>query len=156
MCLTIDITHHRFNQSFVAEAPIVVWKLLTPSSQTDRYVYPPYYSFRYEFGVEYSSEIGRRGYSVYEGFHAFYFNGTPRMRRIKGTYNVRVYPCVIPKGAKFFIGKDSEIVSDRLIVYRDANHLKQAWKIGGYGKPVPKEHYSNTQPNRPLDRVPLL
>lgn len=157
MCLTIDRAYHPYNQPFVADRPIVVWKCLYQNAHAGRYAHPPYHTFRYEFGVEVSTEIVRNGYSVYEGFHAFYANGvSPRMKRIKSTHNVKVYPCVIPKGATFFIGKNSEIVSDKLIVYRDANHLKTVWKIGRYGNSVPKEHYLSTQPNKRLDHVPLL
>lgn len=61
---------------------------------------------------------------VHEGFHALRYK-TNRWQgmRLGGPNNL--YPCIIPAGSKVIYGRDGDVVSNRLIVFRDIEQLNE-------------------------------
>lgn len=74
-----------------------------------------------KLGVRRSQNI-RNGWAVEAGWHAFrsWRDAADRMN-----YHP-LLPCIIPEGAKLYYGERGEVVSDKLIVFRD-NRALNAW-----------------------------
>lgn len=132
MCLTIkELIPNRVNaknpKPLIAKEDIRVWKGL--HMQTTRTGITPHQNFQFEKGQHYYQEgndftfkVGTktstyvngkvvRGYevSVYEGLHAC----TTRSKAFD--HAPWVVPMTIPKGARYFLGKKGDIVSNQLI-----------------------------------------
>lgn len=111
----------------------VVYKRLYASVHNRKRVYrPPYYSgFIYEPGKlqEIKSIKGRTGWHrgiriVEHGFHAYRDAATARQRRAGGDAEV-IKPCIIPAGSQVFYGRDKEVVSNKLIVFKSIEQLNE-------------------------------
>lgn len=87
-----------------------------------------------------SSYCGKTVFIVNNGIHAYSDNDNDSL-----AYNLgflffdrkRVFSAVIPKGAKFYIGNNHDIVSNELIVYKDKKKLN-------YKKCMTFENYKKT------------
>lgn len=153
MCLYIDHSLHPKNTRsrsphygvFTAAKDILVWKSL--KNANTRAGYAPYRDTPYVFGEmktvkleAYFDDMNGRGW-VNLGLHAC---TTPTARATKFCriyYDAKVYPAVVPKGAKFYLGRNNEIVSDKLTVYADRKELLKAYGATRYGDPVKKSSY---------------
>lgn len=136
MCLHIDVRYHpnygKKGQAFVAQQPILVYKRL--NNPTGLGGTSPYYGTLWEFGVEQRVSNFTYGWSsrqqrVEAGLHAFF---TKNADRCYGD----VFPAVIPVGARFFIGKDGEIVSTALTVYRTEKDMLAAFGVTKVGPAI--------------------
>jgi hypothetical protein len=136
MCLDIDVRYHpkygKKGQAFIAQRPILVYKRLTSLTNTGGTA--PYQGTPWEFGVEkrvrnFTYGWSSRRTSVEAGLHAFF---TKEATRCYGN----VFPAVIPVGARFFIGKDGEIVSTALTVYRTEQEILTAFGVDKLGPAI--------------------
>ncbi len=133
MCLDIDVRYHpkygKKGQAFVAQQPILVYKRLEKCDKDGGRA--PYRGTRWNFGVPMTvphfTYSGGMLHRVEAGLHSFF---TKEARRC---YGGRVFPAVIPVGARFFIGNEGEVVSTSLTVYRNQTEMLAAFgakKIG--------------------------
>lgn len=111
----------------------VVYKRLYSRVHNRKPAYrPPYYSgFLYEPGklnkinAIYSRKSVASAQRVVEsGFHAYRDAATARQRRAGGDAEV-IKPCIIPAGSQVFYGKDKEVVSNKLIVFKSIEQLNE-------------------------------
>lgn len=105
----------------IATEDIQVFKLLKASG------YPLYQTkFKYEKGNHYYQKGHPFTFGTYrdwddnivleisEGLHAF--KNLTRAQRCKASWhNIRIIKMIVPKGAKYYLGNDEDIVSDQLI-----------------------------------------
>jgi len=124
MCLTVEKTFKTRQEArdfkpLIAKKDIKVYKYLYVNLK-GKYV-SPYLNFEYEKGYHYTAKISKRVFKYYShlnwslkfyrGLHAF-LNPVAYMRR--GYIEIVMY---VPKGSQYYIGTDSDIVSDNLIWY---------------------------------------
>jgi len=134
MCLTVDKKFasekeaKRFSKRPMrAESDMTVYKRLIPDGDKDKMYWSPYVGAGYVQNKKYKSKMAVTVHldwdldlkwmvQVNEGIHSY----TSRMIAIINTrcwkYGEKVFACTIPKGAKYFIGENCEIVSNRLII----------------------------------------
>jgi hypothetical protein len=123
----------------IAEKPIVVWKIIHLDNLEDKIWRPLYFGTGlYRFNVEYEAcehlnlkDDGR----IYDGFHAFRNpdKAVEERNRILGKLsdknsiadrsNLRVIRSVIPGEAEYCQGENNQIVSSRIIVFKDDERL---------------------------------
>ena len=142
MCLFIDTNIHsermrygnfkKLPKPFIARTNIVVYKNL---SKIKNAIYTPYQrnfirfnvngiyylesnltQKKYPFGYEYLD----RGYYIYEGIHSF----TKKNTFVPGS----IYYAIIPKGSMYYFGNNDDIVSDKLIIFKNQKAYKQYLK----------------------------
>lgn len=118
----------------VAEKDIIVYKTMMPvrnqKGQKRKYV-SFHQQFIYERGSEYYETGGMKisaslnenfiHIKVDEAFHSWATFKTAY--RTKG-YNTEIVKCKIPKGAKYIIGDDNDIASDRIVILGKCNKPK--------------------------------
>lgn len=158
MCLYIYEPVHGKSASsvLVADRPLIVQKQLSWVKPTGGYA--PYYgNFKYIFGKTHSVRkfgIRTRSYvdycgqgnfrtvrevRVYEGLHSLRLNmdspdrGEYTKRSTEGGYHW----AVIPKGAKFLFGRNNDVVSTELIVFRTKAQLLEYLGL----KTLPEQSY---------------
>lgn len=143
MCLTAINEH-----AWTAERPILVYKILEDKGFFTKLT--PFMNFKIKFkhgrSQQYVSKLGKSVYEngsiveIGEGLHAMYNKTMAKIisnnlvcREIK----TNVYYAVIPKGAKYYVGVNHDIVSDRQIIFR----TERAFKRSEYSdcKPLYKE-----------------
>ena len=147
MCLYVDTNKHLANNSFVpkiAETDILVYKLLCLCSNEE--FITPYqgYPISFEKGkfVYPKTEIGKINcefFTIDEGIHSYFSKSAIehildiRYSHIDSknlivfeneneiVYNKydSIHYAIIPKGSKYFIGIDGDIVSNNLIVFEN-------------------------------------
>lgn len=123
MCLTIDLNKVIFDEEetikpFIATKDILVWKIITTRNLS------LYRSFKYKpncgyptikFNIRYSYNNDIDYFKAYEGYHAYTSRRITRLRYAK--YRDVLYKIVkfyIPKGAKYYLGEDGDIVSNTI------------------------------------------
>lgn len=114
MCLILDPTRNNGDEPLVAEKKIKCYKYLRP---TENGGIAPFYEYKYTFGIENHAQMKLEGKFVMKGFHAL----QSRLRGVEVVLlrpyeNYGLYKCAIPKGAKYYLGRYGEIVSDTMIV----------------------------------------
>lgn len=137
MCLCIQNFFHPYDDKsgvrkpIVAKENILVFKVITALTTT---YHTPYQIFVIHFknGVynykttrmqigEFDTQGGYLPNCVTKGIHAWI--DEKHAERCAGQYsNDRVFYCVIPKGAKFYIGDNFDVVSNKLIVYEHKSY----------------------------------
>lgn len=139
MCLYTDPKHHpivpgtKRVESKIAQCDIVVYKALNyyRSSTLGRKVaYSPYRGIEYRLDtLKTASNMATRPLIRYgseapvdRGLHAFTRKSAASGRM--GLDSATVFPAIIPKGSRVFIGKKHEIASTALIVYKDIASLE--------------------------------
>lgn len=138
MCLNINKKVHVDNpkKAFIARGDIVVYKILrrkykytynqyTETTTTHAKYQAPYQYFFYEMGKLYET-LGMKVdtfLSVDAGLHSFKTLRAANRRNNEGVHGT-VFPAIIPKGSRVFVGTCSELVSNRLIVYKDKKDLE--------------------------------
>lgn len=121
MCLIID-TNIPFDKPQEAAQDLDVFKVLS------RKLFSPYRGFMYKKGVieviNFDLKV-YRNYFVHEGLHSF--RCFCRATREAFLLNIEaelcgpdmcyfVYKAIIPKGSFYYVGKDDDIVSNKLII----------------------------------------
>ena len=61
---------------------------------------------------------------VHKGFHALRYKTNKWQDRRLG-YPKNLYPCIIPAGSEVIYGRDGDVVSNQLIVFRDIDQLNK-------------------------------
>lgn len=115
MCLILDPTRNNGDEPLVAKKKIKCYKYLTP---TENGGIAPFFEYKYTFGVENHTQMEVTAGFVTKGFHAFRsrFKGMEIVLIYLPYEKYRLYKCIIPKGAKYYLGRYGEIVSDTMIV----------------------------------------
>ena len=74
------------------------------------------------FGIQFSQSVldNKRFYKVFEGIHSYYEDNAD-------DWGEKHY-AIIPKGTKFYIGDSGDIVSQKLIIFKNQNAYKQYLK----------------------------
>ena len=138
MCLKIDLEKHPDLMPFVAEEDILCYKrLLMFKRETDEYLCSPVYAHSWFVDdVPSMQEIvpgktlnylgGGEYNSIEAGYHA-YMNLKPENEiPAYGTYGSTYgyFQMVIPKGTKYFLGHDDEIVAEQMMLISAAPILE--------------------------------
>lgn len=143
MCLITSNYYHKKDKNsnvkcFVAEEDILVYKCLdckdgafcTPfqympiTFKRGKYIYTKVY-------MKEKAYCGMNEYGyVYSGIHAYRakikaYAVSKSFYDFDGTY---MHYAVIPKGSKFYLGNDDDIVSNNLIVYRDKKYFDKDYE----------------------------
>lgn len=144
MCLCV---HHKQTKPIIADRDYLVHKLLLRNSITSSDVFSthgsgvsPYREFRYIFGQlvtvrKVANKLPKKPKSLFlmphrlsVGLHSM------RERKCVGQWDYLKFrvgtkysfcPAVIPKGAKLWYGDSGDVLSDKLIVFRDMAHLQE-------------------------------
>lgn len=101
----------------IAKEDIHCYKIMVVKNTHIKSVYQEY---RYYINkLETISKFGVRKYNwgtieINEGLHAFLIIDKPK--RLAYLYNGVIYNCIIPKGSKYYIGNDDDIVSNQMII----------------------------------------
>lgn len=114
MCLLLDTSKNKGGEPLVTKKKIKCYKYLRP---TENGGIAPFYEYKYTFGIENHTLMEEKDGLVTKGFHAFRsrFKGM-EIVQLLSYENYGLYKCIIPKGAKYYLGKYGEIVSDTMIV----------------------------------------
>lgn len=164
MCLYLYEPVHGKSASsvLVADRPLIVQKQLSWVNKTSGRA--PYYGdFKYVFGRKHSVRrlgVRFRAYSyyfgegniraerevrVYEGLHSLRLDTlTPDPRYAKRSTENGYYWAVIPKGAKFLFGKNNDVVSTELIVFRTKTQMLEYLGL----KTLPEQSYKREDWNQ--------
>ena len=135
MCLKVDRTKHWFPYMAgpkKAKRNLLVWKALRDRPRTSfeeewikHFPASPYHQEPYTFGVIKTSKLTLeylRGYEVNEGLHTldnkFSLEWAPEFSR---------FPAIIPKGSKYFLGAEEDVVSDSLVVFKTMEDLEAVY-----------------------------
>lgn len=145
MCLKFDRNFHPIEtklQAFMAYSPILVYKRLV-KSQKPNVAYSPYYNAAWTFGVQKKSKFtfirndnNALLNGVNWGLHAFITTDTEIAPRAYVSPGQKIYPAIIPVGARFYLGIDGEIVSDIMTVYKNKRQLLAAFGVKEYGSGI--------------------
>ena len=155
MCLCVDLNYHKVKKdkpiALVAKQTILVHKMI----ETDgRKLFTPYSCMPINFkDDEYGmffykttrfSFLGNYYYYVERGIHAFteieVAEDSLRFLSTNCGEKVKLYNAVIPKGSKFFIGKDGDIASSNLVVFKNKAKYNKNKKYFG-DKPIELSEY---------------
>ncbi len=122
MCLYIDKNIHPRNKVRIAGYDILVWKQFTVKiTEGKRKYLSPFYHMQWIMEKLVTAKLKLRGTQVNEGIHAFV--SKPAFSYYK------VFPAVIPKGTRFYIGVNEDIVAEALIVYSSLTSLKKKYRV---------------------------
>lgn len=100
-------------EPLIAEKDILVWKLINKNNVSlhQRFFYSPNKLFP-KVGLNiFSSCVHKR---IFRGYHAFRSRDAARIDRSYQCGDLKVVKFYIPKGAKYYIGDDNDIVADRI------------------------------------------
>ena len=135
MCLIIDTKKHPELKALIADKAITVWKVMykTNKAPYQGSVYlPNYYCSMVRLKVLKAyfkyADVVRYIASIEEGYHAFRIREDAR-KLIRGfnavnvTNDYKIVKMVIPKGAKYYIGTNGDIVSE-VIFSGDLKHCR--------------------------------
>lgn len=125
MCLYIKDSQNILNKlikqikPLIAKEDIIVYKVL------DQNNYSPYRAYKYTEGFHYYEtgdiipEVGKCSTDIIikKGLHSYSSYTIASTRR---NSTDKIVKMIIPKGSKYFIGKNEDIVSDNLIWYKGA------------------------------------
>lgn len=149
MCLCIDLKYHKRKNNraipLVAEQTIFVHKMV--EKDDNNHYYTPYNYMPINFDDEYGMffyKTTRFSYyndgcssTIYinKGIHSFTDieeaeSNNKYFSCLCGA-DVRIYNAVIPKGSKFFIGRNGDIVSSNLVVFKNKTKYNKNKKYFG-------------------------
>jgi len=132
MCLEKSYIHKELNKPFIAKNNIIVYKALDAKKYDGTkctctpYMYLPIVFFEGKCVMnEPNMEIN--GEYIYKGLHSY-----TTEKRCKITCDefhhetgTRKFWAVIPKGSRFFVGNEHEIVSDNLIIFKNREEFRK-------------------------------
>jgi len=125
MCLKVDKKFKTRKEArnfkpLIAKKEIKVYKILDTENTS------PYFTFTYDKGYQYSSNFSKyieENYGwkikINKGLHSFidYKNAKERKYCFLYPESFKIITMYIPKGSKYYLGDDGDIVSDNLIWY---------------------------------------
>lgn len=125
MCLYIDTSKHKLGKNgiplpLIMEEDRVVWKVIGYNniSTTRLFQYDENSLYSIDglkvYRVEGAIHQPRIVYVVDRGYHAYTTRRTARGCRCLFLCDGKIVKFVIPKGAKYFVGMDGDIVSDQI------------------------------------------
>lgn len=131
MCLRISKFHHLFNEGAkIAKHDIHVYKKLIPfKSISNRYMTPYLHAFysAKKGRIDMESILKREQQSfnhhdiITKGIHAY---RTKRCITNRDIFTSSfIYHAIIPKGSKYYVGSNKDIVSDHLIVFTEKKYF---------------------------------
>lgn len=161
MCLSVNLNYHKEKKNkpipLVAKQSILVYKVLErddnkhygtpfvriPINFDDEYGMFFYKTTRFgitktclflsngiEYGVNYKINRGIHSYANVDGAEeAQYF--IDEITKIKGNGVGTIHKAIIPKGSKFYIGKDADIVSSNLVIFKNKTKYNKNKKYFG-------------------------
>lgn len=158
MCLSVDLNYHKIKKekpiALVAKQTILVYKMI----ETDgRHLFTPYSYMAINFNDDeygmffykttrfsFEKHCWDNRYYVMSGIHTFAeIEDAEDSLRFLSTgcgANVKLYNAIIPKGSKFFIGKDGDIASSNLVVFKNKTKYNKNKKYFG-DKPIEFSEY---------------
>ena len=122
MCLVKDKRYHRHNRPLIAEKDIVCYKKLQPVG--DNIYITPVLDIRVPIEcvqdkVPFEATIFNKIGFIWRhvlGFSALVEGGfIHTFQRDNGYRLYEVFKCIIPKGTKYFVGKEDDYASERII-----------------------------------------
>ncbi len=141
MCLKIDDKLHPHRRIRIAKRPLIVRKDLDERyshSTRERHYVSPYYpggkNGTWKCGELHEQELAKkptisgRSSFVYVGLHS----ALPDRIQVG---DKRLW-AVIPAGARFYIGRVRDIVSDKLVVFDDYNKMLSYLGVSSLGAPI--------------------
>lgn len=152
MCLTIKTTFHKKGKPIVAERSILVYKMLERymGKKYNNQYHTPYMGTPINFCDEgdnmyfYKTTRLQKDLSlspcssdkyISKGIHSFSDKKTAidevNMYNEGSLYRMSMHYAVIPKGSKFFIGSDGDIVSTNLVVFKRKKDYDKNKKLFG-------------------------
>lgn len=137
MCLIVnkmfassEEARNYFNKPLIAKKDIKVYKILENLNKNKTTGYSPFKYMKYKKGFQYTEShfnmnIEEYYTSLYElcinqGLHAYIKKNSEGLKCHLSQFSYsspEIIEMYIPKGSKYFLGKDGEIVSDNLIWY---------------------------------------
>lgn len=129
--------------AFVAKQPLIVKKRVRRNQNDPNSFHSPYQYTPIRFGVTLTANMyakpGQFSSKVEEGHHAFLYSATTLSWRDRPSLTasgvVTIYG-VIPAGARYYIGTSDEVVTDKIIYFRDLKSLRDHYGMTKVGKPV--------------------
>ncbi len=133
MCLIVNKnfktkTEAKKYKHLIAKEDIKVYKILEACGNDRTKGYAPYYNFLYEKGFQYTEDKFEIDYNlnsnneyfitVEQGLHALATNKKKYIRMfLECRLNGMCVEMIIPKGSKYYLGTNNDIVTDNLIWY---------------------------------------
>ena len=130
MCLVVNCKYHKDKKMspLVAKENILVYKYLGKWEYKNKISYlTPFRQEPVYFKNGIAEQIVRRfGYEteLYENFKVV-SKGIHSTKTFKLEKNYHRYYAVIPKGTKFYIGRDNDFVSKHLIIFENKDRMKE-------------------------------
>lgn len=114
-----------FKNPLIAKEEIKVYKVLEQSETAPYTYYSPYQKFTYKQGYQYTENELTYFYDpfskileIHQGLHAYTTLNSANYTKNSYLGNNRVIiEMYIPKGSKYFLGRDNEIITNNLIWY---------------------------------------
>jgi hypothetical protein len=144
MCLTIKDTFHKKGKPLVAERSILVYKMLEryAGKKYNNQYHTPYMGTPINFCDEgdnmyfyKATRLQKDSIYISKGIHSFSDKKTAidevNMYNEGSLYRMSMHYAVIPKGSKFFIGSDGDIVSTNLVVFKRKKDYDKNKKLFG-------------------------
>ena len=144
MCLTIKDTFHKKGKPLVAERSILVYKMLEryAGKKYNSLYHTPYMGTPINFCDEgdnmyfyKTTRLQKDSIYINKGIHSFSDKKTAidevNMYNEGELYRMSMHYAVIPKGSKFYIGDDGDIVSTNLVVFKRKKDYDKNKKLFG-------------------------
>lgn len=112
MCLVISLRYHKYQlEPLIANEDILVYKRLNHYGKSKDYYTPVMDTIVnfYRNKAILQDNFGLWNGCVEEGIHSYY---------VEKENPFGMHYAIIPKGTKFFIGCDGDVVSEKLIIYK--------------------------------------
>ena len=161
MCLSVNLDFHKVKNNkpiaLVAKQSILVYKVLevedkhyhTPFEYMainfdDEYGMFFYKTTRFSINRTYFYSEGHTAYDVLRGIHSYinFDEADYTTDYMKNLYDSKpnIHYAIIPKGSKFYIGCDDDIVSSNLVVFKNKTKYSKNKKYFG-DKPIEFSEY---------------
>lgn len=164
MCLSVNLNYHKVKNNkpiaLVAKQSILVYKVLEVEG---KHYHTPFEYMAINFNDEYGmffykttrfninrthfdlSDGHKCAYDVWRGIHSYIDFGeadytTDYMKNLYDSTNPNIHYAIIPKGSKFYIGCDDDIVSSNLVVFKNKTKYNKNKKYFG-DKPIEFSEY---------------
>ena len=132
MCLFKSIIHNKdYSKPFIAEKDIVVYKALEHCNIFElKYFYTPFMNYPIVFVdgkcIIFSVLKTNSSHYVGEGVHAFLNEKMIKINELFPlTKKIVKHWAIIPKGSKYYIGTNEDIVSNELIVFKTREDFRK-------------------------------
>lgn len=122
MCLR---RHRGQDRAITTKKHYMVWK----KGRGLTVMVSPFRNFCYIFGKEYCTNLRSTRCTVDDGFHSMRQKSCRgKWRWNYGLTNTSWFPCIIPTGSEVYYGKDGDVASNKIIVFRNIKELNKWYK----------------------------